>query len=168
MGEPFAITVSATQAVVPEVCGAEYEMWSQVMPGAMSSVNLYPGPLRAERTWWLGIAPTGGSDEHPVEWVQSHHLFNPGRQPARIQLSFLGLRRRTAPSCRVTVPAGGVCVVGSSEVEELPLHQPVAVHASGDRPFCAQAFVRTFTRGLPHTRAMYSMMGLPMPLELPK
>lgn len=40
------------------------------------------------------------------------------------------------------------------------------MRASADRPFCAQVVVRAFTRGLPHTRAMYSMMGLPMALEL--
>lgn len=168
VGEPFAITVSADHPVVPEVTGAEYEMWSQVMPGAMSAVNLYPGPLRTERTWWLGIAPAGGADDRPAEWTQSYHLFNPGRQPARLRLSFLGVGRRTPLSHSITVPAGAVAVVESSEIEGLPLHRPFAVRASGDRPFCAQVFVRTFTRGLPHTRAMCSMMGLPMPLELPR
>jgi len=40
-----------------------------------------------------------------------------------------------------------------------------AARADGDGPFCAQVFVRAFTRGVRHTRAMYSIMGLPMTLE---
>ncbi|MFB3883172.1 MAG: sensory rhodopsin transducer [Armatimonadota bacterium] len=76
VGEPFAIAVSADRPVVPEVTCAEFEMWSQVMPGAMSAVNLYPGPLRSERTWWLGVGPAGGADDEPLEWAQSYHLFN--------------------------------------------------------------------------------------------
>jgi hypothetical protein len=166
IGEPFAITVSANRPVVPEVTCAEFEMWSQVMPGAMSAVNLYPGPLRSERTWWLGIGPAGGADDHPLEWAQSYHLFNPGRQPARIRLSVLGLGRRTTPSHVVTVPPGAVALVESTQIAGLPLHRPFVVRASGDRPFCAQVLVRAFTRGLPHSRAMYSMMGVPMTLEL--
>ena len=165
IGEPFAITVSANRPVVPEVTCAEFEMWSQVMPGAMSAVNLYPGPLKGERTWWLGIAPTGGSDDRPVEWQHSYHLFNPGRSRVNVTMSFLGLQRHRTPTHRVAVGPGAVAVVQSCEVKGLPLHEPVCVRADGDRPFCAQVFVRAFTRGLPHVRAMCSSMGIPMPLE---
>lgn len=166
VGEPFAITVKADLPVAAEVTSAEFEMWSQVMPGAMSAVNLHPGPLRAERTWWLGIGQAGGADGANVEWQQSYHLFNPGRQRACVALSFLGLgMRRKAAAQSVEIPPGGVAVVASSEVKGLPMHQPFAVRADGDRPFCAQVFVRAFTRGLPHVRAMYSNMGMPMSLE---
>ena len=165
VGEPFALTVTADRPIVAEVCGAEFEMWSQVMPGAMSAVNLYPGPLKGERTWWLGIAPTGGSDDRPVEWQHSYHLFNPGRSRVNVTLSFLGLRRHRTPTHHVAVGPGAVTVVQSSEVKGLPVHEPVCVRADGDRPFCAQVFVRAFTRGLPHVRAMCSSMGIPIALE---
>lgn len=76
--EPWAMTVTADRPVVPEVTCAEFEMWSQVCPGAMSAVNFYPGPLEEEKTWWLGIGQTGGADLMNTEWSQTYHLFNPG------------------------------------------------------------------------------------------
>jgi len=165
VGEPFALTVSADRPIVPEVTCAEFEMWSQVMPGAMSAVNLYSGPLQDERTWWLGIGPAGGADEENLEWAQTYHLFNPGAEEVNVRLSFLGLPGEGAPSHDVRVPAGAVAIVESTEVAGLPLGCAFAVRATGDGPFCAQVFVRAFTRGLRHTRAMYSIMGLPMTLE---
>jgi hypothetical protein len=165
VNEPYAMTVTADGPVVPEVCGAEFEMWSQICPGAMTGVNFYPGPLSNERTWWLGIGRAGGSDEHNVEWAQSYHLFNPGARAVRVRLCFLGLGPEgKAPSRSVEIPRGGVALVESAEVEGLPLHRPFAARADGDAPFVAQVFGRTFTRGLAHTRAMYSFMGVPMKL----
>ena len=41
-----------------------------------------------------------------------------------------------------------------------------AVRAAGDGPFCAQVYGRPFTRGLPHSRAMYSFIGVPMGLVI--
>lgn len=165
VGRPFALTVQADRPVAPEVTCAEFEMWSQVCPGAMSAVNFYPGPLSEERTWWLGIGQAGGRDDSSVEWQQSYHVFNPGAEPVEVTLSFLGLTRRAALRHTVSVPPGGVTVVNSRDIKGLPFQQPFAVRAEADRPFCAQAFGRTFTRGLPATRAMYSHMGLPMTLE---
>jgi hypothetical protein len=167
VGEPFAMTVTADGPVLPEVCCAEFEMWSQVCPGAMTAVNFYPGPLREERTWWLGIGQAGGGDEVNTEWSQSYHLFNPGRQTARVTLSFLGLGKGKRLTHAVELCAGAVAQVGSAQIAGLPLGQPFAVRADGDRPFCAQVFGRTFTRGLPHTRGMYSHLGIPMKLEPP-
>lgn len=165
VGQPYALTVTADQPVVPDICGAEFELWSQVMPGAMTAVNMYPGPVRGERTWWLGIGQAGGDNDVNAEWRQSYHLFNPGRRMVRVTLSFLGLVSRRRPVTRtVEVAAGGVAVVRSEEVRDLPMHEPFAVKAEAEAPFCAQTFGRTFTRGLRHTRAMSSAMGVPMRL----
>ncbi len=49
---------------------------------------------------------------------------------------------------------------------ELPIGTPFAARADGDGPFCVQVFGRSFTRGLPHSRAMYSFIGAPMKLDL--
>jgi len=162
INEPFAMTVTADRPVCPEVTCAEFEMWSQVCPGAMSAVNFYPGPLKDERTWWLGIGPAGGDDSLNTEWSQSYHLFNPGKKPVSVHLSFMGAgRTRTS---EVELLPGGVRRVDASEVRGLPIDRPFVVRADSDRPFCAQAFVRAFTRGLPHTRSMYAIMGVPMRL----
>lgn len=165
IGEPFAMAVTADSPVVPEVTCAEFEMWSQVCPGAMSAVNFYPGPLEDERTWWLGIGQAGGSDEINTEWLQTYHLFNPGQQTIQISLSFLGLGEFGQKLTRLLELGPGMVVqLKSSEIEDLPLGQLFAVQAGGDGPFCAQVFHRAFTRGLPYTRSMYSIIGVPMSL----
>jgi len=162
---PFAMTVRGDTPVAPEVTCAEFEMWSQVCPGAMSAVNLYPGPLTDERVWWLGIGRAGGADDVNTEWNQTYHLFNPGETKVKVVLSFLGLKGgRATPTREVVLAAGAVARVDSKEVAGLPVGQPFAVRAEGSGPFCAQVFGRTFTRGLPFTRAMYSLIGLPMRL----
>jgi len=163
-GEPFAVTVAADSPVVPEMCCAEFEMWSQVCPGAMTAVHFHPGPLTDEKTWWLGIGHAGGADDANVEWEQAFHLFNPGEQPASVTLDFLGAAGDEI-SHEVRVAPGAVAVVKSSGVRGLPVGTAFAVRARGDRPFCAQVFGRTFTRGLPHVRGIYSFMGVPMELE---
>jgi hypothetical protein len=160
---PFAMTVTADKPLLPSVCGAEFELWSQVMPGGMTATMFYPGPLSEEKTWWLGLGRAGGADDVNVEWTQSYHLFNPGKQTVRLTLSFLGLPGG-ALKHRLTLAPGAVARVHSSEIEGLPLHQPFAVCAEGDAPFCAQTFGRTFTRGLRPPRATYSFLGLPMNL----
>ncbi|MCC6441858.1 MAG: hypothetical protein IT210_00215 [Armatimonadetes bacterium] len=160
LGQPYAITARSGHPVVPEVCGAEFEMWSQVCPGAMTAVNFYPGPLTDETVWWLGAGQTGGSDAENVEWEQSYHLFNPGETEAHITLTFSGFGPPVEHS--VAVPPGAVACVLSSEIDGLPFHTPFAVIAAGDAPFCVQVFTRAYTRGLPHTRSMASMMGVPI------
>jgi hypothetical protein len=165
VGEPFAMTVSAASGVVPEVTCAEFEMWSQVCPGAMSAVNFYPGPLQDERSWWLGIGQAGGSDELNTEWVQSYHLFNPGPDTVRVTLSFLGLSQGQTVTQVLEIGPGAVAMLDSSQIEGLPVDQLFAIRADGDGPFCAQIFGRTFSRGLPYSRAMYSLIGLPMALS---
>ncbi len=160
---PFGMTVSADQPVVPEVTCAEFEMWSQMCPGAMSAVNFYPGPLRDERRWWLGIAPAGGADDRNVAWLQSYHLLNPGDAPVHGSLTMLGAGMHLEHP--FTLAAGSVTAIHSTDISGLPLHAPFAVRADGDRPFCAQVFVRTFTRGLAPTRGMYACMGVPMQLD---
>jgi hypothetical protein len=165
LNEPYAMVVTADSPVVPEVTCAEFEMWSQVCPGAMSAVNFYPGPLEDEHRWWLGIGQAGGSDEINTEWRQSYHLFNPGQAKIRVTLSFFGLPDRRQPLTHsLEIGPGAVAQLNSSEIEGLPVGQLFALRADGDGPFCAQLFGRTFTRGLPYTRAMYSIIGLPMRL----
>jgi hypothetical protein len=136
-------------------------MWSQVCPGAMTAVNFYGGPLSDETVWWLGIGHTGGDDAVSLEWQQSWHLFNPTDRPVRATLSFLGLDGPPLTHAVALAP-GGVARVGSKDVAGLPMGKPFAVKAAGDGPFCAQVYGRTFTRGLPHSRAMYSFIGVPM------
>jgi hypothetical protein len=166
--QPFSMVVTADRAVVPEVTCAEFEMWSQVCPGAMSAVNFYPGPLTDETSWWLGIGQTGGSDEQNVEWQQSYHLFNPGAHTVRVTLSFVGLEEPgTTLTHVVEIAPGAVLMLRSDDVPGLPLGQRFAIRADGDGLFCPQFFARSFTRGLAHTRAMYANIGLPMTLRRP-
>ena len=163
--EPFALEITAAGSIVPEVCDAEFEMWSQVCPGAMSSVNFYPGPLEDERTWWLGIGRAGGKDDENVEWLQTYHFFNPGNETARVTLSFLGISAEESPLIHtLDLGPGAVALIDSVKVEDLPTGKPFAVRVDSSVPICAQVFVRTFTRGLPHPRAMTSFIGIPMRL----
>ena len=165
VNEPYAMTVRSDSPVVPAVCGAEFEMWSQVCPGAMTATHFYPGPLTEERVWWLGIDQAGGNDDCNVERRLTWHLFNPGAEAARVELSFLGLGAGgPKPVVRVVGP-GAVAVVRDKDVAGLATDRPFAVVARGDRQFCAQTTGRALTRGLPHTRAMYSAMGVPMRIE---
>ena len=153
--------------VVPEVCCAEFEMWSQVCPGAMTAVHFHPGPLREERTWWLGVGRAGGSDEINTGWSQTYYLFNPGKKAVQVIISFHGIGKAASKlSRRVELPPGGVARIDSCQIPELPIGEPFAARAEGSASFCAQVFGRAFTRGLPHTRAMYSFIGVPMTLEL--
>ncbi len=165
VGTPWAMTVSADAPVVPEVCCAEFEMWSQECPGAMTAVNFYPGPLQGECAWWLGIGQAGGSDREPVEWSQSYHLFNPGDEMTRITLSLMAVDGSGGEWRRsVIVAPGAVDCIEATEIGSFPPGALFAAKADGDRPFCAQTFGRAFTRGLSYTRSMYSFMGLPMQL----
>jgi len=165
IGEPFALTVEADQPVLPAVTNAEFEMFSQMCPGAMAAVNPYPGPLTREKTWWLGITPAGGADDHEAQWQQTYHLFNPGDKPADVTLWFLGLSdRRSAPTHTLTVPPRAVACVSSDDLSFLPVHREFAVRVDADQPICAQTTIRTFTRGLAPTRAMCARIGLPMTL----
>jgi hypothetical protein len=163
IGEPFAMTVAGDGPLAPSVCGAEFEMWSQVCPGAMTAVNFYPGPLERETCWWLGIGHGGGADTNNLEWRQSYHLFNPTDRPVKGLLKFVSLGGPEVVH-PFWLASGCVVRVNSAEVPGLPIGQPFAVKAVGDGPFCAQVFGRTFTRGLPHSRAMYSFLGVPMGL----
>ena len=49
--------------------------------------------------------------------------------------------------------------------DDLPAQHRAAAVAKANVLFCAQAVVRVLTRGLPHTRAMYSVMGVPIKLR---
>jgi len=120
VGEPFAMTVAADGPVAPSVCGAEFEMWSQVCPGAMTAVNFYPGPLSDETTWWLGIGHAGGDDAVNLEWQQSWHLFNPTERAVHVTLSFLGLDGPTL-AYPVSLAPGAVARVAGQDVPGLPM-----------------------------------------------
>jgi hypothetical protein len=163
LNQPFGLTVSGKTRVVPGITCAEFEIWSQVCPGAMTAVNFYPAPLRSERRWWLGIAESGGEDTRNVEWEQSYHLMNPGKRSVDVTFSFLGAGRVITYS--VSIEPEGVVRVLSTDIPRLPLHRPFAVRADGDRPFVAQVFVRARTRGHSQTRSIYSTLGTPMPLK---
>ena len=166
INQPFAMTVAGEGPVVPEVTCAEFEMWSHVCPGAMSAVNFFPGPLEDEQVWWLGIAPAGGSDQNPVEWQQSYHLFNPGKTALTVTLDYLGTDgNMAAAGTQVVVPPNGVARAEPAAASELTDGQQIVVRASASAPFCAQTFVRALTRGLAPVRAMYSHMGVPISLQ---
>jgi len=164
VGEPFAMTVTAPRPIACEVTCAEFEMWSDVNPGAMSSANLYPGPLAGEKSWWLGVGHAGGRDTVATEWRQAWHIFNPGTKPAHLTLSFVGAARTITHT--LEVPAGAVRMVDGRDVKGLPFAKPFAVRAEGDRAFCPAVWARSLTRGLPHTRGMYVFVGVPMKLNV--
>jgi len=159
-GEPFAMVVESDDPVVPEVTNAEFELWSQVCPGAMSSVNFFPGPLKDQRRWWLGIGRAGAADDGPVEWEQNWHIFNPGRREAKIRLWFAGLENERTLEHRLAVPASAVAMLSSRDIDDLPAGVDFAAFADSDVPVCCQTFAFTFTRGLPYVRGMYGFMGV--------
>jgi hypothetical protein len=163
-GGAFALTLTSDRPIVAELTAAEFEPDGSACPGAMSAVNLYPGPLRNERTWWLGIAETGEREASATSWLQSYFLFNPAREAARVRLTIFDDAGRTMNPGPIVIAPGAVARLTSSQIAGLPAHRPLAVRADGDAPFAVLVNVRAFRRGAPYTRAMYAMLGLPMSL----
>ncbi len=143
------------------VTTAEYEPWSQGLPGAMSSSPLVPGPLATE--WWMGVSRHGGSDNQPVDWMGAWQLFNPGASPVRVALRFHGARPSSIERAVVVGP-GAVVRVSGDDVPGLANGQPVVVSAVGDGPFLAHAWLRVGARGVPGIRALASAAGVPITL----
>lgn len=79
-------------------------------------------------------------------------------------LALLGLASRRRFEREVALAPGAVAWVHAEQFDRLPVGERFAARATGDGVFCAQVFVRARTRGLRPTRAMYSMMGVPMAL----
>jgi len=158
VGEPWALSIRTDGPLIPGVTAAEFDAWSQALPGAMTMVDLYPGPLTNERVWWMGIAEEGARAGSATEWVVTYQFFNPGDRAVEVTLSRFGAG---APySIRtVSVPPGGVAMLGPDD--DGGRGAPVAARAEAAAPFVAQVTVRAFVRGVTRTRAMYSALGTP-------
>ncbi len=155
----WGLRLTSPGALAANVTTAEYEPWSQGLPGAMSSTALVPGPLATE--WWMGVSRHGGSDDEPVEWMAAWQFFNPGTAPVRVTVRFHGARPALLERSVVVGPSAVVRVSGD-DVPELAQGQPVVVSAVGDGPFLAHAWLRVGARGVPVTRALASAAGVPI------
>jgi hypothetical protein len=161
--EPWAAVLQTGGQLVPNVTLAEFDAWSQAMPGAMAATALVPGPLTDEREWWLGAFTHGPSESGGAEWSAAWQVFNPGPTAAHVTLQFLGLPSGPLES-PVTVGPGAVARVTGDQVPGLPRGRPFVVCATADRPFTAQGWLRVSTQGAPGTRAMASGIGVPLAL----
>ena len=162
--EPWAAVIRTDGQLIPDVTLAEFDAWSQALPGAMAATALVPGPLTDEREWWLGTFTHGAAESGGAEWTAAWQVFNPGQTEARVALRFLGLP--VGPlEYSVTVAPGGVARVTGDQVRGLPSARPFVVRANADRPFTAQGWLRVAAQGVPGTRAMASGVGVPMTLS---
>jgi hypothetical protein len=160
---PWALVLESKAPIVPSLTAAEFEPWSQGMPGAMGATALVPGPLTTEREWWLGIARHGGVDTDPVDWASAWQVFNPGLTAVRVTLRFHGVD--ASPFAHeIVVGPGAVIRVSADALPPLATGRPFVVSAEGDGPFVAQSWVRVGARGVPVTRAMASAAGVPIRL----
>ncbi len=162
---PWALVLKSDGPIASDLVTAEYEPWSQAMPGAMGASALVPGSLTHESEWWLGVAEHGGDDASPADWEAAWQVFNPGDQPVQVTFEFLGVSGGPRQH-RVLVAPGAVTRVTGDEVAGLPVGVPFVVRAVGDRPFVAHAWQRVWARGVPGTRALASAAGLPFTLPV--
>ena len=163
LDEPWAAVLRTDGQLVPDVTLAEFDAWSQAMPGAMAATGLVPGPLTDEREWWLGAFTHGAAESGGAEWSAAWQLFNPGQAEVRVGLQFLGLPSGPL-EYSVTIGPGAVARVTGDQVAGLPHGKPFVVRATADQPFTAQGWLRVATQGVPGTRAMASGIGVPMAL----
>jgi hypothetical protein len=162
-GTPWGLRLVSEGAIAPAVTVAEYEPWSQAMPGAMGSANLVSDVQAGRREAWLGVAYHGGSDDQPTDWSAAWQLLNPGRTPIRSVLTFHA--DGAAPIAHeVTVAPGAVARVTGDAVPGLPKGRPFVVVATADQPFAAHAWLRAQARGVPTIRALSSSAGVAVQL----
>lgn len=159
VGTAWGLRLTSPGPLAATVTTAEYEPWSQGLPGAMSATPLVPGPLATE--WWMGVSRHGGSDDEPVEWLAAWQFFNPGASPVRVTARFDGLPHSSIERTVVVAP-GAVVRVSGDDVPDVATGQPMVVSAVGDGPFLAHAWLRVGARGVPVTRALASAAGLPI------
>lgn len=163
---PWAAVLQADGPIAPDVTIAEFDAWSQAMPGAMGATALVPGPLSGASEWWLGLAEHGGDDDRPADWRAAWQVFNPGDRAIDVTLHLLGLPAGPLQH-RVTVGPGAVSRVTGEEIRGIPAGVPFLVRAVGSGSFVAQSWLRVSTRGVPGTRALVSAVGLPWRSPLP-
>jgi len=160
---PWGFSLRADGPVAPAVTTAEFEPWSQAMPGAMGAGNLVSDAAARRQESWLGVAYHGGADDRPTEWLSAWQLYNPGAAAFHGTLYF-----HTDDGGRlehpVTVAPGLVTRVTGDAVPGLPMGRPFVVQAVADRPFAAHAWLRARARGVPTVRAMSSTAGVAVQL----
>ena len=161
VGTPWGLKITSEAPLAATVTTAEYEPWSQGLPGAMGAAPLVPGPLGTE--WWMGVARHGGADDQPVEWHAAWQFLNPGAVPVRVTVRFHGGQPAVGAHAVVVAP-GTIVRLSGNDVPGLTADHPVIVSAVGDRPFLAHAWLRVGARGVPVTRALSSAAGLPISL----
>ncbi len=163
---PWGLSLQADGPVAPAVTTAEFEAWSQAMPGGMGAGNLVSDVAARRRESWLGVAYHGGADHQPTDWSAAWQVFNPGTAPLQSELSF---HVADGPPLvhQMTVGPGRVARVTGDAVPGLPLDRPFAVRARGDRPFAAHAWVRAQARGQVRVRALSSAAGVAIQLDPP-
>lgn len=160
---PWGFSLRADGPVAPAVTTAEFEPWSQAMPGAMGAGNLVSDVAARRQESWLGVAYHGGADDRPTEWLSAWQLYNPGAAAFHGTLYF-----HTDDGGRlehpVIVAPGRVTRVTGDAVRGLPMGRPFVVQAVADRPFAAHAWLRARARGVPTVRAMSSTAGVAVQL----
>jgi hypothetical protein len=161
---PWGFALKADGPIAPVVTTAEFEAWSQAMPGGMGAGNLVSDVAAGLQESWLGVAFHGGADYQPAEWSAAWQIVNPGVTPLRTELTFF---TADAPPIvhHVTVAPGRVVRVNGGDVPGLPMDRPFTVRARGDQPFAAFAWVRVNARGQSALRAMSSTSGVAVKLE---
>jgi hypothetical protein len=163
---PWGFSLQADGPVAPAVTTAEFEPWSQAMPGGMGAGNLVSDVAARRQESWLGVAYHGGADHQPTDWSAAWQVFNPGTTPLQAELSF---HVADGPPLvhHFVVGSGRVTRVTGDAVPGLPLDRPFAVRARGDRPFAAHAWVRAQARGQGTVRALSSAAGVAIQLDPP-
>lgn len=169
LGRPWAVTLKSAAAVVPLVSIAEFDPDAKATPGAMGVVSMHPGPLTTERTWWLGPMPIGRGADGAASWQATVFVFNPGTRSNTLSVStFLAGADGKGPTTRTSIvlPAGAVRALDATQLASVGTNgQRATFRVEAETPVVVQATVRLLRMDSRPTRAMYSMLGFPLPLR---
>ncbi|GCE20116.1 sensory rhodopsin transducer [Dictyobacter kobayashii] len=156
---PFGIRIQSQQPLIPHITRAEFEPWTDTLPGAMFGVTPYQGPLTNETSWAIADGLVTDSEEHPLvfqEWIQ---VLNPNDDATSL-LGTIYLPDRKI-QFQKELPAQRVLLCKLEELAELPKGVPFALKIEAQEPVVVQQTRRGLEKGAhPATRSILSTLGV--------
>ncbi|GCE15747.1 sensory rhodopsin transducer [Tengunoibacter tsumagoiensis] len=156
---PFGIRIQSNQPLLPHITRAEFEPWTDTLPGAMFGVTPYQGPLTHETCWSIADGLVSDTETHPLkfqEWIQ---VLNPGLEATTL-LGTIYLPDRKI-QFQKDLPAERVLLCKLEEMDELPKGVPFALKIEAQVPIVVQQIRRGLEQGAhPATRSILSTLGV--------
>ena len=156
---PFGIRIQAEKPVMPHITRAEYEPWSDQLPGAMFGVTPYQGPLTDETLWYLADGLIADTEEHPLvfqEWIQ---ILNPNQTLTTITGTIYLANKKLRFQRELAAERVLLCKL--EELPDLPRGEPFALKIEAQVPVIVQQTRRGLEKGAhPATRSIMSTLGV--------